>query len=80
MSIKERIKRLEQKVGGTDNFSLIPERERVVAVSGFTKEERDAKMEVRLAELHQKYGDFDESCLLLIHLRKFSLNGGVVEG
>jgi hypothetical protein len=51
-----------------------------VAVSGFTKEERDAKMEVRLAELHQKYGDFDESCLLLIHLRKFSLNGGIVEG
>lgn len=72
MSIKERIKRLEQKVGGTDNFSLIPERERVVAVSGYNQEERDAKMVVRLAELHQKYGDFDENNLLLIHLRKFS--------
>ena len=72
MSIKERIKRLEQKTVGTGNFSLIPERERVVAVSGYNQEERDAKMVVRLAELHQKYGDFDENNLLLIHLRKFS--------
>jgi hypothetical protein len=80
MSIKERVKRLEQKVGGSGNFSLIPERERVVAVFGYTREERDAKMVVRLAELHQKYGDFDESCLLLIHSREFRLNGGIVEG
>ena len=72
MSIKERIKRLEQKAGGAGNFSLIPERERVVAVSGYTREEREAKMVVRLAELHEKYGAFDEKNLLIIHLRKFS--------
>jgi hypothetical protein len=29
-------------------------------------------MEVRLAEMHEKYGDFDEKNLLLIHIRKFS--------
>ena len=72
MSIKERVKRLEQRAGGTGNFSLIPQQERVVAVSGYTREEREAKMVVRLAELHQKYGDFDENNLLLIHVRKFS--------
>ena len=72
MSIKERVKRLEEKAGGKGNFLLIPERERVVAVSGYTREEREAKMLVRLAELHQKYGDFDENNLLIIHLRKFS--------
>lgn len=72
MSIKERVKRLEEKAGGTGNFSLIPPQERVVAVSGFTREERDAKMVVRLVEMHRKYGEFDESNLQLIYIRKFS--------
>ena len=72
MSIRERVKRLEQKAGGTGNFSLIPERERVVAVSGYTREEREAKVVVRLAELHRKYGSFDEENLLIINVRKFS--------
>ena len=74
MSIKERVKRLEQKAGGTGNFSLIPERERIVVVSGHTSEEREAKMAVRLAELHHNYGAFDEKNLLIIHIRKFSRN------
>lgn len=43
-----------------------------MVVSGHTREEREAKMVVRLAKLHQKYGDFDENNLLLIHIRKFS--------
>jgi hypothetical protein len=80
MGIKERITRLEQKAGGTGNFSLIPQQERVVAVSGYTREEREAKLKVRLAELHEKYGEFDESGLTQIFIRKFSLNGGIVEG
>lgn len=80
MGIKERITRLEQKAGGTGNFSLIPQAERVVAVSGYTQQEREAKLAERLAEMHRKYGAFDEGCLTIIFIRKFCLNRGVVEG
>ena len=72
MSIKERVKRVEQRAGEMGNFSFIPEQDRVVAVSGYSRGEHDAKIEVRLAELHQKYGFFDEKNLLLIRIRKFS--------
>jgi uncharacterized phage-associated protein len=76
-SIIRRIKNVEKEMGGT---CVIPEKERVVWVKGYTEQERDAKMEVRLAELRQKYGAFDESCLTLIYIREFCLNNGIVEG
>ncbi len=72
MGIKGRIIRLEQKAGGTGNLSLIPDRERVICAEGYTKEEREIGFQVRLAELHKKYGDFDESCLTRIGIRLFS--------
>jgi len=78
-NLEKRLAQIEKEVQ-SDQFSVIPKAERVVAVSGFTKEEREAKMKVRLAEMHRKYGAFDESCLSLIYLRKFRLNGGIVEG
>ena len=80
MSIKERVKRLELKAGGTGNFSLIPERERIIVAAGYSESEREAKMSERLAEMHKKFGAFDESGLTQIYIRKFRLNGGVVEG
>lgn len=79
MSIKRRVEVMEKTLEA-DSFSVIPQAERFVAVSGYSKEERNAKMTERLAEMHCKYGAFDESCLSLIFIRKFSLNGGVVEG
>ena len=50
------------------------------AVSGYTQQEREAKLAERLAEMHRKYGAFDEGCLTIIFIRKFCLNRGVVEG
>jgi hypothetical protein len=38
------------------------------------------KLAERLAEMHRKYGAFDESCLTTIFIRKFCLNRGIVEG
>lgn len=71
MGMKERITKLEQKAGGTDSVSMIPRHERVVAVSGYTPEERDEKMKARMAEMHEKYGDFDERCIIKVSIRKF---------
>ena len=79
MSIKRRVEAMEKTLG-LDSFSVIPKAERVVVVSGHTEEEREGKMKVRLAEMHEKYGAFDESCLTLFYIRKFSLNDGIVEG
>ena len=42
-----------------------------MAVSAYTEPEYQTKMAERLAELHEKYGDFDEINLLLVHIRKF---------
>ena len=72
MGMKSRITRLEGKAGGTDNFSLISQQERIVAVSAYTEEEYQVKISERLAELHRKYGHFDESILTFLHIRKFS--------
>jgi lipid II:glycine glycyltransferase (peptidoglycan interpeptide bridge formation enzyme) len=79
MNTKKRLERLEKELG-SDSFSVIPQAERVVVVSGFTKEERETKMKVRLAEMHEKFGNFDENCLTQIFIRKFCLNRGIVEG
>ena len=75
MAIKERIKRLEKKSGGTDNFLKVPKRERVVWAAGYTQSECDDKFAEKIKILHEKYGDFDESCLQIIEfkLRKFYL-------
>jgi len=54
------------------NFSLIPERERVICAEGYKKEEREIGFQVRLVDLHKKYADFDESCLTKIGIRLFS--------
>jgi hypothetical protein len=79
MSIKRRVEVMEKTLE-SDSFSVIPKTERVVAVSGYTQEEREAKLAERLAEMHRKYGAFDEGCLTIIFIRKFCLKGGVVEG
>ena len=79
MSIKRRVEVME-KTMESESFSVIPKMERVVVVSGYTQQEREVKMGERLAEMHRKYGAFDESCLTTIFIRKFCLNRGVVEG
>jgi hypothetical protein len=79
MSIKRRVKVMEKTLE-SDSFSVIPKTERVVAVSGYTQQERKVKLAERLAEMHRKYGAFDESCLTIIFIRKFCLKGDVVEG
>jgi hypothetical protein len=58
----------------------VPKAERVVAVSGYTQQEREVKLAERLAEMHLKYGAFDETCLTTIFIRKFCLKKGIVEG
>jgi hypothetical protein len=79
MSIKRRVEVMEKTLE-SDSFSVIPKTERVVAVSGYTQQERKVKLAERLAEMHRKYGAFDESCLTIIFIRKFCLKGDVVEG
>ena len=79
MSIKRRVEVMEKALAA-DSFSVIPKAERVVAVSGYTEQEREVKLAERLAEMHRKYGAFDESCLTTIFIRKFCLNRGIVEG
>ena len=79
MSIKRRVEVMEKTLE-SDSFSIIPKTERVVAVSGYTQQEREVKLAERLAEMHRKYGAFDESCLTIIFIRKFCLKGDVVEG
>ena len=76
-SIIRRIENVEKEIGGT---CVVPEKERVVTVSGYTQQEREVKLAERLADLHRKYGAFDESCLTTIFIRKFRLIEGIVEG
>ncbi len=78
-NLEKRLAQIEKEVQ-SDQYSAIPKAERFVAVSGYTKEEREAKLKVRLAEMHEKFGNFDENCLTQIFIRKFRLNGGIVEG
>jgi hypothetical protein len=79
MSIKRRVEVMEKELE-SESFSVIPKQERVVAVSGYTQQEREVKLAERLAEMHRKYGAFDESCLTTIFIRKFCLKKGIVEG
>lgn len=79
MSIKRRVEVMEKTLE-SESFSVIPKTERVVAVSGYTQQEREVKLAERLDEMHRKYGAFDESCLTTIFIRKFCLNRGVVAG
>ena len=78
-NLEKRLAQIEKAVQ-SDQYSVIPKAERVVAVSGYTQQERDVKLAERLAEMHRKYGAFDESYLTIIFIRKFRLNGGIVEG
>jgi hypothetical protein len=78
-NLEKRLAQIEKAVQ-SDQYSVIPKAERVVAVSGYTQQERDVKLAERLAEMHRKYGAFDESCLTTIFIRKFCLKKGIVEG
>lgn len=71
MNIKARLDKVEKEME-SDSFSVIPKEERFLVVPGYTEEEREVKMNERLAELHQKYGDFDENVLTVVGIRKFS--------
>jgi len=73
MNLGKRMERLEQEIQ-TDQYSAIPKSERFVTIAGYTKEERDAKTAERIAEMHRKYGNFDEKILIIVHIRKFSRN------
>lgn len=78
-NLERRLSQIEKEVQ-SDQYSVIPKAERVVAVSGYTQQEREVKLAERLAEMHSKYGAFDESCLTTIFISKFCLNRGIVEG
>lgn len=75
MAIKKRVERLEKKSGGTDNFSKVPENERVVWAAAYDPSEYEDKFAEKIKILHEKYGDFDENCLkiIAIKLRRFYL-------
>jgi hypothetical protein len=78
-NLERRLSQIEKEVQ-SDQYSVIPKAERVIAVSGYTQQEREVKLAERLAEMHRKYGAFDESCLTTIFIRKFCLKKGIVEG
>jgi hypothetical protein len=78
-NLERRLAQIEKELL-SDQYSVIPKAERVVAVSGYTQQEREVKLAERLAEMHRKYGAFDESCLTTIFIRKFCLKKGIVEG
>lgn len=71
MNLEKRLERIEKEVE-TDQHSEIPKAERFLTVAGHTEEERDAKTAERIAEMHRKYGNFDEKILMIVHIRKFS--------
>lgn len=79
MSIRRRVEVMEKALE-TDSFSVVPQQERVVWAKGHTREEREIQMAEKIAALHTKYGPFDEGCLTRVYIRKFRLNGGIVEG
>ena len=70
MSIKRRVEVMEKTLE-SDSFSVVPKQERVVWAEGYTQEEREIQMAAKVAELHKKYGDFDEDCLLKVYIRLF---------
>lgn len=68
VNVKKRLELLEKKFE-LDSFSVVPMQERVMMFFGHTQDELDGKKSERLAELHRKYGHFDESVLTIIHIR-----------
>jgi hypothetical protein len=78
-NFEKRLSQIEKELQ-PDQYSVIPKAERFLAIAGYTQQEREVKLAERLAEMHRKYGAFDESCLTIIFIRKFCLNRGVVEG
>jgi len=72
VNVKRRIEILENKID-LDSFSVIPMNERVLMISGHSKEDCEAKMNERLAAMHRKYGRFDESILTIILIPFVSL-------
>ena len=70
MSIKRRVEVME-KTMESDSFSIVPKQERHVWAKGYTREEREIQMSEKVAELHKKYGDFDEDCLFKVYIRLF---------
>jgi hypothetical protein len=65
VNVKKRLELLEKKIG-LDSYSLVPVKERVIMISGDSKEDCEAKMNEKLAAMHRKYGRFDESVLTII--------------
>jgi len=78
-NLEKRLMQIEQELQ-SDQYSVIPKAERFLAIPGYTQQEREIKLTERLAQMHRKYGAFDESCLTIVFIRKFRLNGDVVEG
>ena len=70
MSIKRRVEVME-KILESDSFSIVPKQERHVWAKGYTQEEREIQMSEKVAELHKKYGAFDEDCLFKVYIRLF---------
>lgn len=70
MSIKRRVEVMEKTLE-SDSFSEVPKQERVVWAEGYTREEREVQMAEKVAELHNKYGAFNEDCLFKVYIRLF---------
>jgi hypothetical protein len=70
MSIKRRVEVMEKELE-SESFSVIPKQARVVWAKGYTQEEREIQMAAKVSELHKKYGDFDDDCLLKVYIRLF---------
>jgi hypothetical protein len=70
MSIKRRVEVMEKTLE-SDSFSIVPKQERHVWAKGYTREEREIQMSEKVAELHKKYGIFDEDCLFKVYIRLF---------
>ena len=65
MNAKKRLEALE-KIFELEALSVVPMKERVIMISGDSKEDCEAKMNEKLAAMHRKYGRFDESVLTII--------------
>lgn len=70
MSIKRRVEVMEKTLE-SDSFSIVPKQERHVWAKGYTREVREIQMSEKVAELHKKYGAFDEDCLFKVYIRLF---------
>lgn len=72
-NLEKRLMQIEKELQ-SDQYSVIPKSERFLSIPAHTREEFEAKKKERLAELHQKYGDFREDSLFIVYIRLFSMN------